>query len=247
MSGKFYYSQTKKVLSSDVNAYRRLRLSELFTWLAEISIAHTEKLGAGRAKTLDKGVLWVLARVRLSVKEFPLYDETVTLSTHTKPQMHVLFPRGYSMDSEDGSKDYLRMSAVWLLLDAKKRKIAFPEKLGIAIDGADEANDLPIASSTDNSATDRESSFRTTFSQIDLNGHLNNARYLDRMEDILGDKYLSCHALRSLQIEYKAEIKPNTKVTVKWTEQNGAVYMQGCVRNKVCFTINATYSETPQS
>lgn len=49
------YSTHRKLLADDVTMYRDLRLSVLMRWLQEISIAHTEALGAGRAKPSIRG------------------------------------------------------------------------------------------------------------------------------------------------------------------------------------------------
>ena len=54
------YSIEYRILSSDTDANRRLRLSRLFTLLQEASIAHTTELGMGREKTLDRGLLWIV-------------------------------------------------------------------------------------------------------------------------------------------------------------------------------------------
>ena len=54
------YEKSYRLLSSDVDAQQRLRLSRLFTFLQEASIAHTTALGMGREKTLDKGLLWIV-------------------------------------------------------------------------------------------------------------------------------------------------------------------------------------------
>ena len=59
------YTVRKKMLADDVSMFRKLRPSVLLRLIQEISIAHTEALGAGRAKTLDKGVLWVVARMKM--------------------------------------------------------------------------------------------------------------------------------------------------------------------------------------
>lgn len=57
MSSDIYRAE-KKLLADDVNLFRKLRLSSLFRMLQEAAIAHTEGLGAGRAKTLDKADEW---------------------------------------------------------------------------------------------------------------------------------------------------------------------------------------------
>ncbi|MBR4446600.1 MAG: hypothetical protein IKS37_11970 [Solobacterium sp.] len=51
------YRTSLKLKNRDVDYYRRLRLSRMMELFQEASIAHTETLGAGREKTLDRGLL----------------------------------------------------------------------------------------------------------------------------------------------------------------------------------------------
>ena len=61
------YREELLLRSKDVDMFRRLRTSELFRLLQEASIRHTEQLGMGRDKTLDKGILWVLLMQRAEI------------------------------------------------------------------------------------------------------------------------------------------------------------------------------------
>ena len=65
------YSEEILLRSKDVDMYRRLRTSELFRMLQEASIRHTEQLGMGRDKTLDRGILWVLLMQRAEIVRMP--------------------------------------------------------------------------------------------------------------------------------------------------------------------------------
>jgi len=62
-----YHSKEIKILSSDCDRFQHLRLSRLFSILQEISIADVERVGLTRDKTLDKGMLWVISRMRLEI------------------------------------------------------------------------------------------------------------------------------------------------------------------------------------
>ena len=73
------YEKGYRLLSSDVDAGQRLRLSRLFTFLQEASIAHTTELGMGREKTLDRGLLWIVTLQQVQVARLPVYDEDVKL------------------------------------------------------------------------------------------------------------------------------------------------------------------------
>ena len=54
------YERELRLRSKDVDMHRRLRTSVLFELLQEAAIAHTEALGMGREKTLDRGLLWIV-------------------------------------------------------------------------------------------------------------------------------------------------------------------------------------------
>ena len=90
------YSREMLLRSRDVDMFRRLRTSELFRLLQEASISHTEELGMGRDKTLDKGLLWILLLQRADIDRMPEYDEKVVLKSWPGKTMHLLFPRYYS-------------------------------------------------------------------------------------------------------------------------------------------------------
>ena len=55
------YRQDFRLLSSEVDMSRAIRLSTLFTRLQEAAIAHTIELGVTREKTLDLGLLWEIS------------------------------------------------------------------------------------------------------------------------------------------------------------------------------------------
>ncbi|MBQ6235656.1 MAG: hypothetical protein IJK54_07025, partial [Clostridia bacterium] len=82
------YRITYRILSSDTDANRNLRLSRLFTLLQEASIAHTTELGMGREKTLDRGLLWIVTLQRANIARLPVYDETVVLKSWPGKTMH---------------------------------------------------------------------------------------------------------------------------------------------------------------
>ena len=75
------YRTSCKLKNKDVNMYRKLRTSTLFEMLQEISIAHTEELGAGREKTLDHGFLWVIMQQEVKIHSLPEYDDEITVSS----------------------------------------------------------------------------------------------------------------------------------------------------------------------
>ena len=137
------YREEIHLRAKDVDLYRRLRTSELFRLLQEASIRHTEQLGMGREKTLDKGILWVLTQQRCEIRRMPEYDEHIVLKSWPGRTMHLLFPRHYSMETAEG-EPLLKASAIWCLVDAKSRKVVFPENYGVEITGAETEEEIEL-------------------------------------------------------------------------------------------------------
>ena len=101
-----------QILSSDTDANRTLRLSRLFTLLQEASIAHTTLLGMGRERTLDRGLLWIVTLQRAQILRLPVYDERIVLKSWPGKTMHLLFPRYYRIEDEQGHA-LVAASALW--------------------------------------------------------------------------------------------------------------------------------------
>ena len=139
------YEKEFKLKSSDVDMNRRLRTSVLFTMLQEAAIAHTEALGMGREKTLDRGLLWIVTMQRAEIARMPEYDEEIVLRSWPGDSLHLIFPRYFSLTTAAG-EPLLKASSLWSLIDANTRSLIFPEKFGIEIPGVRTGDEIPMPS-----------------------------------------------------------------------------------------------------
>ncbi|MCR5033262.1 MAG: hypothetical protein K6A92_10405 [Lachnospiraceae bacterium] len=217
-----------KIRSEHVNCFRKLRTSTLLRFLQEMSIAHTEELGMGRDKTLDKGLLWVITRQNLSITRMPEYDETITLRSYPGEMMHLFFPRYYEILS--GNEVIITAQALWMLIDEKTRSFVFPEEYGIFIPGdpkhTEEIDRIPLRFPEQVSGL-TESSYKTRFSQVDINGHVNNACYFDMIEDLMPPEKCNITASLSIKAEYGNEIRPGEIVTIRSGYEASSLFFEG--------------------
>ena len=226
--------------SEHVDCFRRLRTSTLFELLQTLSIRHTEELGMGRDKTLDRGLLWVIARQYVVIDRMPEYDERITLRSWPGETMRVLFPRYYEILSQSG-ETLVRGSAVWSLMDAKERTTAFPDEYGIEIAGVETGRELPYLTKLKAIETPNRFDFTVPYSYVDLNGHMNNTRYFDLAEDRL-PAAKSGKLLREIHTEYSAEAKRDAVLHVAWGEEDGRYYVNGSAEHP-CFKMSLTYAD----
>ena len=226
--------------SEHVDCFRRLRTSTLFELLQTLSIRHTEELGMGRGKTLDKGLLWVIARQYVLIARMPEYDERITLRSWPGATMRVLFPRYYEILSQSG-ETLVRGSAVWSLMDAKERTAAFPDEHGVEIAGVDTGRELPYLTKLRTLDTPNHFDFTVPYSYVDLNGHMNNTRYFDLAEDRLPAAKAG-KLLREIHTEYSAEAKLGATLHVAWGEEDGTYYVNGTT-DRLCFKMSLAYTD----
>lgn len=235
------YAESVLLRSKDVDLYRRLRSSELFRMLQEAAIRHTEQLGMGREKTLDKGILWVLLMQRAEIVRMPEYDEEIVLKSWPGKTMHLLFPRYYSVETSAG-EPLLKASALWSLLDAKTRKVVFPEKYGVEIEGIVTGGEISMPSSVRKAECGREQDFTVPYSFVDLNGHMNNTRYFDLAEDCIGAAAEGAK-LMSIAAEYQNEARLGETLHLRWGEDTPGEYFLCGETERDVFRVRLRYRQ----
>ena len=243
----------KKILirSEQVDMTRKLRMSELFRIMEEASIAHTEELGCTREKTLDRGLLWIITRQEADIDEMPCYDEEITVRSWQGDMMHVFFPRFYEIE-KDG-RVIIRGRALWMLLDEESREMIMPEDYDIFIPGRQGSEDmmLPPVVMPKSAESIYEKELVTRFSQVDINGHMNNTRYFDILDDALfeiasagadGNMPYDPETPHFVRANYLSELRAGSGFDLRGLrDENGTLFFEGSDGDKVRFRISYGY------
>lgn len=251
------YERKLVLLSDQVDMTRRMRMSELFRLLEEVAVAHTEALGCTRAETLDKGLLWVITRQLIEIEEMPVYDDEIIIRGWQGDMMHIFFPRFYEVEKE--GRVVIRGQALWALIDEATREIIMPEDYDIFLPGRPGSDDMILpAIVMPKSAGEPAAVTRlvTGFSQMDINGHMNNTSYFNMIDDAVwadvssalpadgaagpADAARLMPVPRSLYINYMSEIRAGEDLTLKEYKDAGTLYFEGA-GEKPFFRVKITY------
>ena len=236
------YERRLLLRSQDVDMHRRLRLSNLFTLLQEASIRHTEDLGMGRDKTLDKGILWIVGMQRANILRMPEYDEQIVIRSWPGQTMHLFFPRYYRIENEAGEL-LVEASALWMLINEETRQVVFPESAGIVIDGVVTGQECTLPSPPRALLTTETVPFRVPYSYVDLNGHMNNTRYFDLAEDCIPAPAVGARLL-TIQTEYSSEAPLGTTLQIHWGQEDNEYYLVGLTQeDKKIFRMRLAYEK----
>ena len=232
------FQRELRLRSSDVDMHRRLRTSVLFSLMQEAAVAHTEALGMGREKTLDRGALWIVTLQSARILRMPEYDEEVVLRSWPGRTMHLLFPRYCALDTAKG-EPLARAGALWSLIDAQTRRLVFPERLGISIDGVTTGDESPLPAAPRSIACTEERDFTVPYSYVDLNGHMNNTRYFDLAEDIL-PAAAEGRRLLAVETEFAREARFGERLSLRWGREGGRYYITAGTEKPV-FKMSLSY------
>ncbi len=210
------YRRTLRLKAEHVDCFRTLRLSVLMSLFQECCIAHTEELGMGRDKTLDRGFLWVINTEMIGVRRLPCYDEEITLVCYPGETLHFFFPRHMIVLDRYG-EEIIRIGAIWSLIDEKARHLIDPAENGITIRGEKRPDEIrPPLSLPKTELSNAEKNLCASYSLVDINGHMNNANYLEMALDLIGFDELRKLSFRTVKCVFLKEIPAGTVFDLYW-------------------------------
>ncbi|MCR5740865.1 MAG: hypothetical protein K6G38_00170 [Gammaproteobacteria bacterium] len=217
------YIKDIKLLAEHSDYNRKLRLNSLMHFFQEASIAHTEELGMGREKTLDKGFLWIISTERFKINRLPSYDEKIKIVSYPGKTMHFFFPRYFNIYDERGEL-IIEGSSIWSLIDINSREFIDPEENGITINGEEKGTEIANVLRIPLPKLNNSKREIVNFKDADLNGHLNNASYVDKCLDIIDNEYLINHEIKEVVLNFKKEIKLNDEFIINYEKVDDNYY-----------------------
>jgi acyl-ACP thioesterase len=211
------WQETYPVGFTSVDESDGLTLAAAFDYFQEAAIRHAEDLGVGRESLGRTGQGWVLSRMSVAVERRPRQGETVTVRTWPRGWERLFAIRDFDIRDSSGSP-LMRARSCWLIVDREKRRPLRPQAtmdtlpLNAGLDAlADGGGGLMIR---ENLVKIGER--RAAYSDIDYNGHMNNARYVQWVQDITeGDLLVQGKTMR-MDINYLSEVK-NRETIELWS------------------------------
>ena len=237
------YQEKIFITSNDVDDHYDLKISTIFKYLQQVSTNHAELLGLGKKDTVDKGMFWVITRMKVIIHKMPKMLETLTVTTHPGDMMLFIFPRFYEVYNEQGEL-VISGSSSWVLLDNETHKVKMkPFGDGYSLQGEKDERDIPVPEKViglDNIELVDERKVR--YSDIDLNGHLNNTKYIDYITDTHDSHFYNKYCVKEILINYEKEIKDNDEVKL-YSDNSIPEMIVGDVNDSHCFIAKINYEE----
>lgn len=221
------FEQPVTVSERDVNEYGQMKLSSLLYFAQETSGGHCNRLGFGWDQMAEKGLFWAVLRHRVLIHRLPGSGEKLTVQTWPLPATRTAYPRMVRGLDADG-KVLFEVLSLWTMMNVESRAMVLPVKSGIDVPGILRGCEIDPPSSLP--PVHHEKSLMWTVEQVDLdiNGHVNNAKYLDHAESLTGS-FRADHTPKEVTVCYLSECRLGQSVSLNWTLSGEGVFaLDGC-------------------
>ena len=211
----------------------KLNLYSLFNYMQDIASDHALKLGFGRDHLMRDNRFWVLSRIYAEINKWPSWEDSIILKTWPNGTDKLFALRNYEVRYSDGTHIASGTSS-WLILDRTTKKIQRPDSILTQYNPNlhTENSSLRYATKIDAAAENGRLSplFRIKISDLDVNLHTNNVRYLKWVNDSYDLDFVMNNDPQSTEINYLAESGLDEEIMIKTSVENGTLYNHSIFR-----------------
>ena len=211
------WREQANVRFGDIDRSKRLTLGSIFAFFQEAALSHAADLGIGLDDFERTGQAWIISRLSLFIGRRPAFGETVQVSTWPRKWEKLFALRDYEIKDAAGIA-IVRGRSGWLMVNVEKRRPLRVEPLMNFLPHNDGIDAFPAGFVTlgarENAVKAGERTAR--YSDIDFYGHMNNARYVQWIQDATNADTLTAADEIRLDINYLSEVRPGETVEL-WT------------------------------
>ncbi len=187
----------------------RLSPGALFSFFEDLAARHAAELGWGRDDLMASGgYFWALSRMIVKIDRLPGAWEEVTLRTWPRGTEAIFALRDLEM-YDDAGKRIAGASSSWVIVDYNTRKAQRPDK---ALSGLNKnfpqvratetnARKVPLLPAGEHTLT----KLKVKLDDIDVNRHVNNARYVHWAVNCYDPEFISLHTPDTIEVNYLLE------------------------------------------
>ena len=209
------HRQTYEIHDCDVDCFGRLKPSQILFYAQDVAGKHCGILRLDYETLAQRNLFWAVIRHRVQITRLPTRGETVTVETWPMPTTRVAYPRSTVAYDKDG-RELFRSISLWVLMDLDSRAMILPGKSGVEVNGLLRGSELAAPGSLVPKVLGNRSSRQVSFTDLDRNGHMNNCRYLDWMDDLLPSLFHRSHPIREITLCYLSEALEEENLTMTW-------------------------------
>ncbi|KAG0528017.1 hypothetical protein BDA96_06G282800 [Sorghum bicolor] len=218
VEGGVRYQQTLVVRSYEVGPDKTATLETVLNLLQETALNHvwmSGLLGDGFGAThgmIRNNLIWVVSRMHVQVDQYPIWGEVLDIDTWVGSSGKNGMRRDWLIRGRNSGDVFVRATSTWVMMNKVTRRLSkmpeevrgeiapwFIDRHAIQEEAAEKIIKL------DSNSMYIDSDLKPKRSDLDMNHHVNNVKYVRWMLETLPDHFLQQNQLRSITLEYRKE------------------------------------------
>ncbi len=209
------YRETFPIRSYESSARGAASVQSLCNYLQEAAGNHARTLGLSIEQLAGENLTWVLGKLRLELDDLPSWRETVEVETWPSAENGLIANRDFLL--RVGEREIGRATSAWFMLNVERRRpVRLPDamrQLQLPDRPPTLSHEFPALQVPDEFAYETE--FRVRYSDLDMNQHVNNVRYVEWALESIPRETTNGMQLRQLEVHFKAETVERQMVRVQ--------------------------------
>ncbi len=242
------FAKSFAVETYNTSYFQTIKISDLFKYLQEVAALHSESMQIGFNDLMSASGAWVLTKQLVKINRLPKSLEKFKIHTWSHKHNKIIATRNFVV-TDSQNKIIIEAVSDWVVIDVVKRRIIPLSKINLS---SVMSYDLQLFSEDlkkiDINRHNLVNTFskKARFSDIDMNGHMNNTCYIDMILDSLAEHFDKHYSLQEIDTNFIQEVKYLQEISIKTYLIDTLLYHHeiiSCDDGKQVFTATTRWAE----
>ena len=215
------YNKSYPVHSYETDTKGFLAATGLMNFLQDIASHHASILKFGKDDLEKENRFWVLSRIVVNIERLPVWNDEIIVSTWPRGIEKLFAIRDFEVKDQTGNNIATAVSC-WLMVDIESRRPVRPDSLLEKMNGlpGDTTGGAPLPSKLRPASpyAYKSPSINVKYSDLDINMHVNNVKYLQWALDIYPLDHLHNNRINTIEVNFLSETVPGESITLSSEE-----------------------------
>ena len=240
------YIQEYTIPCYDTDASGRLKPASFMNLAQEAAGQHAVYLGFGYDDLIATNTAWILSRVHIRFVDTPMWKDDVVLTTWHKGANRLFFVRDFRLTDKEG-RTRVEATTSWLVMNLETRRLVRDPQLREGSECLEDVIATPAGKVQMPKDVEPQLMFEhlVAYSDIDVNGHANNAMYMQWAMDAVDYDIASTRPVKEVTINFNHETRAGDVValykSIIKTEDGRRVYVEGKVGDTSAFCVEIIF------
>ena len=196
---------------ADMNGH--IKLPDVILLSLQVSGMQSIELGVSDKTILeDYNLVWIITDYDIEVARLPHFAEEITIETEALSYNRLFCYRRFTIYDEAG-QELIHMMATFVLMDRDSRKVHAVEPEIVVPYQSDFDKKLIRGPRYEPLEELVSKDYHVRFYDLDMNGHVNNSKYLDWIFEVMGADFLTKYIPKKINLKYVKEVRPGGVIT----------------------------------